>query len=133
MSVAAPQVALPATFPPCKLLSWTRAHGCAPLQVLPALDELDDIAVRVFDHGNAGTWANLGFGDGELHAFFFEHSAQAAEVADDERQIADAQLLLQTDRASRWHFLGVHQLDIASAEAQAMKGAKTGRQFFGFL
>src|SRR5437867_2903598 len=75
---------------------------------LPSLDELDDIAVWVLDHGDAGAWPNLGLGDGELHAFLLEHGTQATEIMDHERQVADAELLLQTDCTRRWHLLGIH-------------------------
>jgi hypothetical protein len=60
----------------------------------------------VFEHGDTRVRQNLCLRHGELHPFFFEHSAHATEITNHEAQEADAELLLQTDGARRGHCLG---------------------------
>src|SRR5262249_16046884 len=93
------------SFDPVHAMLFRIPHSSA--HTLVALDELDDVAVRVLDHGDTHARQDLRLGHRELHTSFFERIAHATEIANHETQAADAELLLQTDGACRRDLLGV--------------------------
>src|SRR5262245_19895170 len=110
-----------------------RAHGRAPLQFLPSFNKLNDIPIRVLHHRDARPRTDLCFWDSEFDPFILERDTEAAQLFDDESDIANAELFLQADRTSRWHLFRVHQLDITGAESQAVQRTEAGLQFFGLF
>src|SRR5580704_5860789 len=106
---------------------------CLAISLSSALDEFDDVSVWVFDHGDACVRQNLRLRHGELHPFFFEHSAHATEITDHKTQAPDAEFFVQTNGARRGHLLGVHSFDWAGAVAQPVDITKRGLYLFRLL
>src|SRR5215471_16814975 len=100
---------------------------CAPIAAwrlpLPALDEFDNVAIGIFDHGNGGPGPDGGFGPCEGNVRSFQPLDHLVQIGDDKGQVAKAELLVDTDGACAWPVRGIDELDITGAKAQAMHGA----------
>src|SRR5216683_5599953 len=88
-----------------------------------ALDEFDNVAIRIFDHGNGGPGPDGGFGPREGNVLGFQPLDHLVQIGDDKGQVAQAELLVDADGARARPVRGINELDITGAEAQAMHGA----------
>src|SRR5207249_11941262 len=93
---------------------------------LPALDEFDNVAIGIFDHGNGSPGPDRGFGPREGNVLGFQPLDHLVQIGDDKGQVAKAELLVDADGARARPVRGVDELDITGAKAQAMHGAGGG-------
>src|SRR5215813_4246315 len=89
---------------------------------LPALDEFDNVAIGIFDHGNGGPGPDFGFGPREGNVLGFQPLDHLVQIGDDKGQVVKAELLVDADRARARPVRGIDELDITGAKAQAMHG-----------
>src|SRR6266581_3825780 len=89
---------------------------------LPALDEFDNVAIGIFDHGNGGPWPDGGFGPCEDNVLGFQPLDHLVQIGDDKGQVAKAELLVDADGTRARPVRGIDELDITGAKAQAMHG-----------
>src|SRR5262245_51650181 len=90
---------------------------------LSALDEFDNVAIRILDHGNGGPRPDGGFGAREGNVLGFQPLDHLVQIGDDKSQVAKAELLVDADRARARPVRGIDELDITGTKAQAMHGA----------
>ena len=84
---------------------------------LPALDEFDNVAIGIFDHGNRGPGSDGGFGPREGNVRRFQPLDHLIQIGDDKGQVAKAELLVDADGARARPVRGIDELDITGTEA----------------
>ena len=62
--------------------NWSSTAASPRSRALAALDEFNDVAVRVFDHGNGRPRPYRGFGPGEFDALGFQPLDDLVQVGD---------------------------------------------------
>ena len=86
----------------------------------PSFDQLNEVAIGVFEQRDARTRSDLRLRNEKLYPFFFEDTAQAANILDlerDERLRSGTGLWPQSQRVRRGDCLGVQQFHIAGPVA----------------
>ena len=71
---------------------------------LPALDEFDNVAIGILDHGNSGPGPDGGFGPREGNVLGFQPLDHPVQIGDDKGQGAEAELLVDAEgtRPGAW-------------------------------